>query len=134
MTIVNGFITLLILLLLAYSLYRSIKRKSLLMLIPVCMQVFAAMISIMSFAGDVEALLEVEAVYILFGIVPPSALLIYDYRKMIGGFKAKGGFEGLVKGVPGKGLSSFPPEGINSIKKESSCLKSLKISDSCLRI
>jgi tetratricopeptide (TPR) repeat protein len=118
MTIVNGFITLLILLLLAYSLYRSIKRKSLLMLIPVCMQVFAAMISIMSFAGDVEALLEVEAVYILFGIVPPSALLIYDYRKMIGGFKAKGGFEGLVKGVPReRPFSSFPPEGINSIKK-----------------
>jgi len=119
MTIVNGFIIFLMLLLLVYSLYRAMKRKSLLMLIPVCLQVFAAAISIMSFIYDVDVLMQVEAVYILFGIIPPSVLLIHDYRKMIKNFRAKGVYEGLVRSVaPDKPFSSFPAEGINCIKKK----------------
>jgi len=118
MTIVNGFIVFLMLLLLAYSLYRALKRKSLLMLIPVCLQVFAAAISIMSFIYDVEVLMQIEAVYMLFGIIPPSVLLIHDYRKMIRNFKAKGIYEGLVRSAaPDKPFSSFPAEGINCLRK-----------------
>ncbi|HOA54961.1 MAG: tetratricopeptide repeat protein [Clostridiaceae bacterium] len=118
MTIVNGFIISMILLLFLYSLYRAVKRKSLLMMIPVCMQVFAAVVALMSFINDVEPLPAIEGVFILFGIVPPSVLLIHDYRSMIRGFKEKGEFEGLVRSIKeNKSFSSFPPGGINGIRK-----------------
>jgi len=119
MTIVNGFIIILMILLLAYSTYRAVKRKSVLMLIPVCLQFFAAVISVMSFINDVEVLPQVEAVYIFFGIIPPSVLLLYDYRKMVEDFKSKGVYEGLVRSAPpDEPCSSFPPEGINGIRKK----------------
>jgi len=118
MTIVNGFITLLMIILLAYSTYRAIKRKSVLMLIPVCMQFFASVISVMSFINDVEVLLQIEAIYMIFGMIPPSVLLVHDYRKMVEDFKARGVYEGLVRSVPrDKPFSSFPAEGINDIRK-----------------
>lgn len=119
MTIIIGFIIFLMILLLIYSLYRAIKRRSLLMLIPVCMQIFASVMAVMGFINDVEILPEVEAVYVLLGIIPPSVLLICDYIKMVMNIKRKGEFEGLVRSVPAdKPFSSFPPEGINGIRKK----------------
>jgi tetratricopeptide (TPR) repeat protein len=118
MSFVNGFLIILMLLLLFYSLYRSVKKRSLLMLIPVCLQIFAAVIAAMSFFHNVEALPAVEAVYIMLGIIPPSAILICDYICMTRKIRLNGTFNGLVEKVPaGYDELSFPREGINDIEK-----------------
>lgn len=119
MTIIIGFIIFLMILLLAYSLYRAIKKRSLLMLIPVCLQVFAVVMAVMGFINDVAILPVVEAVYVLFGIIPPSVLLVHDYTRMVMNIKTKGEFEGLVRSIPpDRPFSSFPTEGINGIRKK----------------
>ncbi len=118
MSVVNGFLIILMLLLLIYSLYRSIKRRSLLMLIPVSLQFFASVLAVLSFYNDIEVLMLVEAVYIAFGIIPPTFLLIYDYCKMTRKVKSNGTFEGLVERARSVASeSSFPHEGINDIEK-----------------
>ncbi len=115
MTVVNGFIIILMLVLLLYTAYRMIRRRSLLMLIPVCIQIFPIPLALLSFINNVEAEPYVEAVYIAFGILLPAFFIIYDYRSMTCRIKTTGAFEGLVERAPAAAdtVSSLPSEGIN---------------------
>ena len=101
--------------LLLYSFYRMLKKKSLLMLIPVCIQIFPIPLAVLSFINDVEALPYVEASYILCGVLLPAFFIVFDYSAMTRKIKATGVFEGLVESAPTAEVvtSSLPPEGIN---------------------
>lgn len=115
MTVINGFILVFMFVLLLYSFYRMLKKKSLLMLIPVCMQIFPIPIALLSFINDVEAQPFVEASYVIFGILLPMSFIFYDYRTMTRKIKTTGSFEGLVEKAPEAParIFSLPPEGIN---------------------
>lgn len=115
MTVVNGFIIILMLVLLLYSAYRMIRKRSLLMLIPVCIQTFPIPLAVLSFINDVEAEPYVEAVYIAFGILLPAFFIIYDYRTMTGRVKMSGAYDGLVEKASAAAgtVTSLPSEGIN---------------------
>ncbi len=117
MTFVNGFIIILMLVLLLYSAYRMVKKRSLLMLIPVCLQIFPIPLAILSFINNVEAEPYVEAVYIIFGILLPAFFIIYDYRAMTNRIKTTGAFGGLVEKAPSPAgaVSSLLSGGINPL-------------------
>lgn len=120
MSVVNGFIIVLMLLLLVYTFYRLFKKKSLLMLIPACAQIFSLAMAILSFINNVEALLIIQTAYVLLGILPSAAFLITDYVKMIKRVKSQGSYEGLVEkaATPVPVALCLPPEGINQLAKE----------------
>ena len=131
MSVVNGFIISLMVLLLVYTVYRLFKRRSLLMLIPACAQIFSLVIATLSFINNVEALQLVQVAYVLLGILPPAVFLIIDYIKMIKKVKSQGVFEGLVEKAaqPAPVDQCLPPEGINQLAKEkqiSEIMKDLK--------
>ena len=69
MSVVNGFMIVLMILLLTYTFYRLVRKKSLLMLIPACCQVFSLAIAIPGFIDNVEALPVVEASNLLLGSI-----------------------------------------------------------------
>lgn len=120
MTVINGFIIVFMLLLLAYSLYRLFRKKSLLMVIPVCSQVFSLVIAVLSMIHDVEAPQYIELAYVLLGILPPSVFLFIDYVRMIRKIKSGGIYEGLVEqpARPASAPACLPPEGINEPARE----------------
>ncbi|HEX2945752.1 MAG TPA: tetratricopeptide repeat protein [Clostridia bacterium] len=131
MTVVNGFIITSMVILLLYSFYRMFKKRSLLMLIPVCTQIFPIPLAVLSFVNDVEAPPYVEAVYISFGILLPAFFILYDYKTMTGRIKTTGAFEGLVERAPASDSTprSLPSEGINPLADDiqvSEIIKDLK--------
>lgn len=83
--------------LLMYSFYRLFRKKDLLLLIPVCAQVFAFVLALLSFVNDVKAELYVELIYLLFGILPPTVFIILDYKKMIDKLKKDGVYRGFIE-------------------------------------
>lgn len=117
MSVVNGSLIILMLFLLLYTVYRLFRRKSILMTIPICAQIFALAIAVLSFVNDVEALTYIEAVFVLFGLVIPLVFLTQDYLLMIKRIKRTGSYEGLVEKVDvwNTTASSLPIEGINSL-------------------
>jgi len=115
MSVVYGFLTILMLILLAYSLHRTIKRMSMLMLIPVSLQLFALVLIIMCFCNDVEALAVIETAFITFGILLPAVLLICDYRRMMSKFRYSAVPENSSEELPADD-PAFPGEGINDIE------------------
>ncbi len=117
MSVVNGTLIVLMFFLLLYTVYRLFRRKSLLMIIPVCAQIFAVSIAFLSFVNDVEPEIYIEAVFVLFGLMLPLVFLIYDYLLMIKRVKRKGTFEGLVEKADNRIISnpSLPDEGINCL-------------------
>lgn len=116
MTVINGFLIALMVVLLAYSIYRLFRKRSIYMLIPVCAQVFIIAIAVLSFINDVKVLLAVDVLYLAFGIIPPVVFIVMDYRKMVKILKAKGVFSGLVEKAEIKlpVVTSLPPEKINA--------------------
>lgn len=120
MSVVNGFIIVLMLLLLVYIFYRLFKKKDLLMLIPACAQIFSLVIALLSFINSVETPALIQAAYLLLGILPPASYLIFDYVKMIKKVKTQGTFEGLVEKRinPPPVPLCLPPEGINPLARE----------------
>jgi tetratricopeptide (TPR) repeat protein len=118
MSVMNGFMIILMLLLLIYTFYRLAKRKSMLMLIPACGQVFCLIVAIQCFIHNVEALQMIQACYILFGILPPAVFLVLDYSGMVGRFKRNGSFQGLVEPAASEalpGITVLPAEGIHTV-------------------
>lgn len=115
MSVLNGFMIVLMLLLLMYSFYRLFRKKSLLMIIPVCSQIFSIVLAVLSFINDIEVLLIVEAAYILLGILPPAILVILDYIKMMRTVRSKGVYQGFVEQAAetDDDVLSLLPEGIN---------------------
>jgi len=130
-TVVNGTMVLLMLFLLLYTVYRLLRRKNLLMMIPVCAEIFAVTIAFLSFVNDVEPEIYVEAVYVLFGVITPLVFLVYDYKRMVERIKRSTCFDGLVERAPEREgpKSILPEEGINRIApdiKVNDILKELK--------
>ncbi len=131
MSVVNGFIIAFMFFLLVYMFYRLFVKKNLLLLIPICAQIFSLAIAILSFVNNVEALQAIQAAYILLGILPAVIFLITDYVRMIGKVKSQGVFEGLVEQpvLPDTNTAWLPAEGINKLagaKQLSDIMKSLK--------
>lgn len=85
------------------------------MLIPVCAQVFALVIGVLSFINDIEVLLVIEVLYLVWGIIPPAVFIIIDYLKLARKLKIKGVYDGFVEkaDIKIRVLTSLPPEKIN---------------------
>lgn len=115
MSVVYGFLTIMMLLLLAYSFHRTAKTRSLPMLIPVSFQLFALVLIFLCFINDVEAVMAVEALFIVCGIIPPLIMLASDYRRMLKILRCKGCNKEMGGKVPSDELP-FPEEGINDIE------------------
>jgi tetratricopeptide (TPR) repeat protein len=120
MSVVNGFMIVLMILLLTYTFYRLVRKKSLLMVIPVCCQVFSLAIAIPGFIDNVEALPVVEASNLLLGILLPAFFILTDYHSMIKKVKSKGVYNGLVEASvqPEPDTRCLPSEGINRPARE----------------
>lgn len=120
MSVTNGYLILWMFILLIYSLYRLFRKKSLLMVVPICAQIFSMAIAVMCFIYDVEAEQYVQACYILLGILPSTIFILIDYYSMVRKVKKRGVYNGLIEpSVKEKALSaSLPPEGINELKHE----------------
>jgi tetratricopeptide (TPR) repeat protein len=116
MTVINGFIIAFMVVLLAYSIYRLSRKRSIFMLIPVCAQVFALAIGVLSFINNIEVLPIVEVLYLAWGIIPPVVFVIIDYMKMSRKLKLKGVYIGLVEKaeIENPAITSLPPEKINA--------------------
>ncbi|MGE5615132.1 MAG: tetratricopeptide repeat protein [Bacillota bacterium] len=116
MTVINGFLITFMVVLLIYSVYRMIRKRSIFMLIPVCAQAFALAIAVLCFINGIEILVEIEVLYLAFGIIPPIVMIVADYRIMVRKLKNKGVFEGLVEKAEVKipDIKSLPPEKINA--------------------
>lgn len=115
MTVINGFVVVLMLVLLIYSFYRFIKKKSILMIIPISAQIFSFVIAGLCFLYNVETLQLLEACFIAMGVLPPVVFLIVDYRRMVKNIKSCGIFKGFVD-RPEKIIQTercLPPQGIN---------------------
>lgn len=130
MTVVNGFNVAMMILLLVYSFYRFIRKKSIIMLIPICAQIFATALALRSFINDVEVLLFVEIIYVLFGLILPMSYIIVDYSKMNRKFKNGGIYTGLVEqsrfDVRQKVAQSLPQMGINPLIREKQTIEIMK--------
>lgn len=122
MSVVNGFFIALMLLLLAYTCYRLLKRKGLLMLISLCAQVFALCIAVLSFVSNVQALDLIQGSFLMFGVVTPFIFFIYDYRKMMKKVREHGVYEGFVEAAvqenTGDRNSFLPVEAVNPPARE----------------
>ncbi len=60
------------------------------MLIPICAQIFAFVLALLSFINNVEVEQYIELVFLLLGLLPPIIFVIFDYRKMISRVKEVG--------------------------------------------
>lgn len=100
MSVIVGFTILLMLLLTGYMIYRLVLRRKPVILVSLCLQIFAVSIAIVSFFDDVQALNIIQACYIAFGIILPGAFFVYDYNRMMKKVIEKGAFSGLVEAVP----------------------------------
>lgn len=120
MTIVNGFLIVFMFFLFVYSFCRLIRKKSLLMVIPVCMQIFSIILAVMAFVDNVEVLPTVEAIYLAFGIIPAVLMIFIDYGRMVKKIKTQGYFDGFIEKAEMniQPVLSLPPEGINTLAKE----------------
>ena len=130
MSVVNGFFIALMLLLLAYTCYRLFKRKSLIMLISLCAQVFALCIAVLSFINNVQALDLIQGSFLMFGVVVPLIFVIYDYLKMMRKVRERGVYEGFVESIIQEGeeekASFIPLQAINPSLREKQTLELLK--------
>lgn len=97
MSVINGFIIVMILLLVAYMGYRLFMKRRLLALLSLCAQLFALLLSILSFINDIQALDMIQACFILLGIIIPCCFLVYDYVQMLKNVKQKGLYEGFIQ-------------------------------------
>lgn len=97
MSVVNGFFIALMLLLLAYTCYRIFKRKSLLMLLSLCAQVFALCIAVLSYFNNIQALDLIQGSFLMLGVVLPLVFVIHDYVKMMRKVREKGVYQGFVE-------------------------------------
>jgi len=82
---------------LGYSFYRFIRKRELILLLPICAQVFASVIAVFSFINDVKPLIIIEIVFVLFGLLLPMIFIVTDYRNMTNRIKNGGTYEGLVQ-------------------------------------
>lgn len=130
MTVVNGFIVLMMILLVVYSLYRFISKGSLFMLIPVSAQIFATVLAFRSFINNVEALLIVEVVFVLFGLLLPMIFIFVDFKRFIGRFKNGGTYKGFFEQARAeaqlKPAQSLSRRGINPLAREKQAIEIMK--------
>lgn len=102
MSVILGFIILIMAGLMVYMAYRLIRRRKPFLLAATCLQLVALTIAIFCFINDVlifkSPLLEVFL--ITAGIGLPAGFLVYDYIKMMKNVKKQGIYKGLVDAAP----------------------------------
>lgn len=99
LSLIIGFIILLMFLLLFYMTLRFIKRRTLLTLLVICGQAFMLTIAMLCFVHNISIyhIYLIELGCIILGIVLPSFFLLSDYLIMISDMKLKGSYYGLIK-------------------------------------
>ena len=97
MTVLVGFIILLMMIFLAYMAYRLHKRRKKTVLAAFCLQIFTITIASISFFKNVSTNNMLEGIYIIFGILLPCSFLIYDCRKVVVRVRETGVFDSLVE-------------------------------------
>ncbi len=130
MSVINGFIIFVMLLLAAYMGYRLFMKRRLLALLSLCAQLFAILLAVLSFVNNIQALNMIQACFLLFGIVFPSCFLVSDYVQMLDKVKQKGQYEGFIEPDPREkeliaDLSDYV-SGVNPIIKEISAAEIAK--------
>ena len=100
MSVINGFIIVVMLLLIAYMGYRLFMKRRLLVLLSLCAQLFALLLAVLSFINDIQALDMIQACFLLLGIVIPCCFLVSDYIQMLDKVKKKGLYEGFIQPDP----------------------------------
>ncbi|MCX7842438.1 MAG: tetratricopeptide repeat protein [Clostridia bacterium] len=99
MTVLVGFVIIVMAVLLIYMAYRMLLRRSLIVLFSFCFQLIALTASIMGFVSNVQTSNAVEAAYIIFGVVVPALFFIYDYARMMKKIREQGVYQGFVESV-----------------------------------
>lgn len=88
------------------------------MLLPVCAQVFAFVLALLSFVNNVKVEQYIELVFLTFAILPPILFIIHDYIKMIGKLKKDGVYRGFIEKAQNnkkkQAALSLSQKGINS--------------------
>ena len=102
MSVISGFTLAVMIFFVGYILYRLFKRRRFLVLVSLCLQIFAISSAAISFIQDVQTTNEFQAVQVLSGVLLPALFFIYDYMKMIKKVKQKGVYGGLVEALPKK--------------------------------
>jgi len=97
MSVVNGFVIFVMLLLVAYMGYRLFMKRRLFALLSLCAQLFAVLLAVLSFINDIEALDIIQACFLLLGIIIPCCFLVADYVQMLNKVKQKGQYEGFIQ-------------------------------------
>jgi tetratricopeptide (TPR) repeat protein len=128
MSVVNGFLIVLMILLLTYTFYRLVRKKSLLMVIPACCQVFSLAVALPGFIDNVEAIPVVQASNLLLGILLPAFFILIDYHSMVKKVKNKGIYNGLVEATlkSEPDTRCLPSEGINRPAREKQIVEIMK--------
>ncbi len=87
MNVLSGFFIITMLTFIVYMIYRLIKSKSLIVLIPISLQVFSLSMAIIGFMNNIEVNRMLQIFLLLTGVIVPFVFLIYDYLKMIKNLK-----------------------------------------------
>lgn len=96
MSVVIGFTIMLMLGFAGYMAYRLFLKRTLSVLICLCLEVIALTVALVAFVLNVQTSNLSEILYIAFGILVPSAFFLYDYRKMMEKIRDQGVSEGLL--------------------------------------
>lgn len=102
MSVIVGFTIIVMILFVGYMSYRLFLRRTLLILITLCLQFIALTLAIISFISNVNVLTSssIETFYIIFGVAIPGIFFVYDYTRMMKKIKNHGVYEGLVQALP----------------------------------
>ncbi len=87
MSVLTGFIILLMAAFLIYMFYRLFIGRKLITLITIIFQVVSITVGVLCFAENVATNNIIEMFFICFGVLAPGALFIYDYFEIIRKFK-----------------------------------------------
>ncbi len=87
MSVLSGFFIITMVIFIVYMVYRFVKSKNFIVLVPISLQVFSLSISIISFINNIEMNQKLQVFLLLAGIVLPAIILVLDYLKMIQNLK-----------------------------------------------
>ncbi len=92
MSVIVGFVILLMLLFLIYMLLRFLAERKMYLLLPLCLQILVFTMAVLCFFQDIKILGStfLELLYILIGIIVPLFFIFMDFRKLAHRFKKMG--------------------------------------------
>ncbi|MCR4434333.1 MAG: tetratricopeptide repeat protein [Clostridiales bacterium] len=99
-SVLYGFVIVLMLLFIAYTAYRLFFRRKAFILASLALQITAETLAILCFSGNVQMSSLVEIMLLLFGITVPAAFFLTDYYKMVKGIREQGAYGGFLEAMP----------------------------------